>query len=299
MRGERPRSTDAHSLRPRCEASKRGIRKATARAPQPSGAFAGCPRQRNGHSPDRDWPHGARLEGAEAHDHPAPCAGPGRAARGAARRPGLEVERWQGSIADAPGAEGSLALTTGPIPDPSRATGDRPLLRRAYRTLMMCSSGTTEPTDAIFIPDHPLPLVSARRVAGCGSNQTKEILSAKQLVSAHYVRELPFAISYSIRLEALIILREREPSPADIAKAIDEDVSAVTNHLRELYDAGCIEFVGPVGEGNLRKSVYRGISRRWQISLADLATIERAMGLTTGPIPDPLRATGDRPSYGA
>jgi DNA-binding transcriptional ArsR family regulator len=71
----------------------------------------------------------------------------------------------------------------------------------------------------------------------------------------------PFAVSYGIRLEALIILHERESSPADIAKAIDEDVSVVTNHLRELYDAGCVEFVGRVGEGNLRKSVYRAISR--------------------------------------
>ena len=53
---------------------------------------------------------------------------------------------------------------------------------------MMCSNGTTEPTDAIFIPDHPLPLFGSRRAAGCGSNQTKEILSAKQLVSAHDVR---------------------------------------------------------------------------------------------------------------
>lgn len=70
-----------------------------------------------------------------------------------------------------------------------------------------------------------------------------------------------FAIGYSIRLEALIILHEREASPADIALAIEENVSVVTNHLRELYDAGCIEFVGHVGEGHLRKSVYRAICR--------------------------------------
>jgi hypothetical protein len=42
---------------------------------------------------------------------------------------------------------------------------------------------------------------------------------------------------------------------------IDEDVEIVTNHLRDLYDAGCIEFVGHQGEGNLRKAVYRAIAR--------------------------------------
>jgi len=42
---------------------------------------------------------------------------------------------------------------------------------------------------------------------------------------------------------------------------IDEDVPTVTNHLRDLYDAGCIEFVGHEGEGNLRKAVYQAIAR--------------------------------------
>lgn len=53
---------------------------------------------------------------------------------------------------------------------------------------MMCSNGTTEPLDAIFIPDHPLPLFGSRPAARRGNDQTKEILSAKRLVSAHYVR---------------------------------------------------------------------------------------------------------------
>lgn len=70
-----------------------------------------------------------------------------------------------------------------------------------------------------------------------------------------------FATGYGIRLEALIILHERESSAADIARMIDEDVSIVTNHLRELYDAGCIEFVGYKGKGNLKRAVYRAITR--------------------------------------
>jgi hypothetical protein len=42
---------------------------------------------------------------------------------------------------------------------------------------------------------------------------------------------------------------------------IDEDVKIVTNHLRDLYDAGCIEFVGHQGEGNIRRAVYRAVTR--------------------------------------
>ena len=71
----------------------------------------------------------------------------------------------------------------------------------------------------------------------------------------------PFAIGHRIRLESLIILHEGEFSAGDIAKILDEDVKMVTNHLRDLYDAGCIEFVGHKGEGNIRRAVYRAIAR--------------------------------------
>jgi hypothetical protein len=60
----------------------------------------------------------------------------------------------------------------------------------------------------------------------------------------------PFAVGHGVRLESLIILHERECSAADVA-----------NHLRDLYDAGCIEFVGHQGEGNIRKAVYRAVTR--------------------------------------
>ena len=70
-----------------------------------------------------------------------------------------------------------------------------------------------------------------------------------------------YPTSHRVRLEALIILHEGQFSPAEIARMIDEDVEIVTNHLRDLYDAGCIEFVGRQGEGTLRKAVYRAIAR--------------------------------------
>lgn len=70
-----------------------------------------------------------------------------------------------------------------------------------------------------------------------------------------------YAVGHRVRLESLIILHEKESSAADIAKMLDEDVRVVTNHLRDLYDAGCIEFVGHKGEGNIRRAVYRATTR--------------------------------------
>lgn len=70
-----------------------------------------------------------------------------------------------------------------------------------------------------------------------------------------------FAVSTPVKLEILIALHEGEFTAGEIAERIDEDVKHVTNHLRRLYDAGCIEFVGHRVEGNFRKPVYRAVVR--------------------------------------
>lgn len=70
-----------------------------------------------------------------------------------------------------------------------------------------------------------------------------------------------YPVGHRLRLEALINLHERESSAADIAERLDEDVRVVTNHLRDLYDAGCIEFVGHKGDGNIKRAVYRAVTR--------------------------------------
>jgi DNA-binding transcriptional ArsR family regulator len=70
-----------------------------------------------------------------------------------------------------------------------------------------------------------------------------------------------YPLTQRIRQEALLILHEGEFSAADIAEMIGEETSHVTNHLRDLYDAGCIEFVGHLGKGNFKKAVYRAITR--------------------------------------
>jgi DNA-binding transcriptional ArsR family regulator len=68
-------------------------------------------------------------------------------------------------------------------------------------------------------------------------------------------------LNHRIRQESLILLHEGEFSAADIAEMIGEETPRVTNHLRDLYDAGCIEFVGYRGKGNFKKAVYRAVAR--------------------------------------
>jgi DNA-binding transcriptional ArsR family regulator len=70
-----------------------------------------------------------------------------------------------------------------------------------------------------------------------------------------------YPLSHRIRQESLIILHEGQFSAADIAEMIGEETPHVTNHLRDLYDAGCIEFVGYQGKGNFKKAVYRAVAR--------------------------------------
>ncbi len=83
----------------------------------------------------------------------------------------------------------SAPLSSRPASGRSSATGDRPIAQRAYFVLYTCRSGTTGLTGAIFILAHPLPLVSARRFAGAGEGDGKEVLSAGCLLSAQNAHE--------------------------------------------------------------------------------------------------------------
>lgn len=59
----------------------------------------------------------------------------------------------------------------------------------------------------------------------------------------------------------LIVLHEGEYSAGEIAEILGEDVKNVANHLKGLYEAGCIEFVGHKSDRQHRKPVYRAIKR--------------------------------------
>ncbi|MDX6602876.1 MAG: Bacterial regulatory protein arsR family [Solirubrobacterales bacterium] len=71
-----------------------------------------------------------------------------------------------------------------------------------------------------------------------------------------------YAVGHPIKLATLIALHEKDQSAVEIADRLGVDVRLVTNHLRDLYDAGCIEFVGyRAGTNNIPRAVYRAIAR--------------------------------------
>lgn len=82
--------------------------------------------------------------------------------------------------------------------------------------------------------------------------------------SAERKRELDDAVAYAvghrIRIEALSILNDGTASPSDIAAILDEDVRMVGNHVRELYDSGCIEFIGTKKVRNATEHFYRAVT---------------------------------------
>lgn len=70
-----------------------------------------------------------------------------------------------------------------------------------------------------------------------------------------------YAVGHRIRIEALSILNEGTASPNAIAKLIDEGVSKVGHHIKELVDSGCIEFVGTAQRRGATEHFYRAIER--------------------------------------
>ncbi|HKT82308.1 MAG TPA: winged helix-turn-helix domain-containing protein [Solirubrobacterales bacterium] len=70
-----------------------------------------------------------------------------------------------------------------------------------------------------------------------------------------------FAVGHRIRIDALSILNEGTASPNEIAKMIGEGVSKVGHHVKELFDSGCIEFVGTEQRRGATEHFYRAIAR--------------------------------------
>ncbi len=70
-----------------------------------------------------------------------------------------------------------------------------------------------------------------------------------------------YAVGHRIRIGALSILNEGTASPNEIAKMIGEGVSKVGHHVKELFDSGCIEFVGTEQRRGATEHFYRAIAR--------------------------------------
>jgi DNA-binding transcriptional ArsR family regulator len=68
-----------------------------------------------------------------------------------------------------------------------------------------------------------------------------------------------YAVGHRIRIDALAILAEGKHSPSQIAEILGEDVSLVGNHIRELYESGCIESAGTAKVRNATEHFYRAL----------------------------------------
>jgi DNA-binding transcriptional ArsR family regulator len=68
-----------------------------------------------------------------------------------------------------------------------------------------------------------------------------------------------YAVSHRIRVHILIVLNEGTYTATQIAQIIDEPLNNVSNHVRELVDAGSIELVKVEPKGNVLQHYYRAV----------------------------------------
>lgn len=68
-----------------------------------------------------------------------------------------------------------------------------------------------------------------------------------------------FAVGNKIRNQALAILAEGMRSSSELAKMMGLGVKLVSNHIRELYDSGCIEIAATAEKGNVTEVYYRTV----------------------------------------
>lgn len=73
------------------------------------------------------------------------------------------------------------------------------------------------------------------------------------------VEAMTHALNHWVRLEAITILHQGEFSAGEVAEMMSEDVRYVTGHIRILYKAGCIEFVGLRRIGGHARPVFRAV----------------------------------------
>jgi DNA-binding transcriptional ArsR family regulator len=69
-----------------------------------------------------------------------------------------------------------------------------------------------------------------------------------------------YAVGHRIRIDALAILNEGKASPSEIAETLDESVSMVGHHIKELFDSGCIEAVGTEQVRGATEHFYRAVT---------------------------------------
>jgi DNA-binding transcriptional ArsR family regulator len=73
------------------------------------------------------------------------------------------------------------------------------------------------------------------------------------------IEAMTHALNHSVRLDAVTILHQGEFSAGEVAEMIGEDVRYVTGHIRILYKAGCIEYVGLKRISGHARPIFRAV----------------------------------------
>jgi hypothetical protein len=69
-----------------------------------------------------------------------------------------------------------------------------------------------------------------------------------------------YATAHRIRIEALSMMNDGKTSPNEIAEFLGEKLPAVSHHIRELFDSGCIESAGTLKRRNATEHFYRAVT---------------------------------------
>jgi DNA-binding transcriptional ArsR family regulator len=92
---------------------------------------------------------------------------------------------------------------------------------------------------------------------------TKDMTDTAPLVPGESKKRIdevvPYAIRHPTRVKILIVLNEGTFTPGQIAEAIDEPLNKVSNHIRELLEAGSIEVARQEQVRNTVLHYYRAI----------------------------------------
>ncbi len=81
-----------------------------------------------------------------------------------------------------------------------------------------------------------------------------------------------YAVGHRIRVHILIVLNEGTCTPGEIARIIGEPLNNVSNHIRELLDAGSIELAKTEQVRNATQHYYRAVEMPFY-SDADIAAM--------------------------
>jgi DNA-binding transcriptional ArsR family regulator len=99
-----------------------------------------------------------------------------------------------------------------------------------------------------------------------------------------------YALNHKTRVHILLVLNEGTYTAAQIAEIIEEPLNNVSNHIRELLDAGSIELAKTVPKGNVLQHYYRAVEMPFYSEEEAQAMTPEQRQVTAGLVVQPMLA---------